>query len=145
MLFALMYTVSVLLIGTLALRASPGKRRWFFMGLTLSLLLVGLVFGTALWLGQIPPEAVTITTMQGLAIGITDRYHRSGRIPTTLSEWAHEQGIDREITDGWGRAILFRRDGDSTITVESLGKDGRKGGTGRDADITLTFDAAEPY
>jgi hypothetical protein len=38
-----------------------------------------------------------------------------------------------------GRELLWESDGISRVTVRSLGRDGKPGGTGDDADLEVTF------
>lgn len=42
---------------------------------------------------------------------------------------------DRSLIDPWGRPFLYHKSADSTFLIESLGRDGQRGGTGEDADL----------
>lgn len=43
------------------------------------------------------------------------------------------------VTDGWGRRLLFDIDEEGVITVRSLGKDGKVGGSGPNRDIVRSY------
>jgi len=42
---------------------------------------------------------------------------------------------DRSLIDPWGRPFLYHRNADGTFLIESLGRDGQRGGKGEDADL----------
>jgi Type II secretion system (T2SS), protein G len=48
------------------------------------------------------------------------------------------EGYSNEVTDGWGRPILWRVEGDDII-LTSYGRDGVPGGAGEDADMIGVF------
>ena len=65
------------------------------------------------------------------------------RLPASLSDLPKlEQDRDSELADGWERPIHYRASG-QTVTLLSLGKDARPGGTGQDSDIEATFTVLE--
>jgi hypothetical protein len=43
------------------------------------------------------------------------------------------------MKDGWGRDLHWASDGVTKVTVWSLGRDGKLGGTGEDADLEIVF------
>jgi hypothetical protein len=43
------------------------------------------------------------------------------------------------MKDGWGRELHWVSDGKTRVTVRSLGRDGKPGGTGEDADLEILF------
>jgi hypothetical protein len=43
------------------------------------------------------------------------------------------------MKDGWGRELNWESDGRSTVKVWSLGRDGKPGGNGEDADMEVIF------
>jgi hypothetical protein len=43
------------------------------------------------------------------------------------------------MKDGWGRELNWDSDGTSIAKVWSLGRDGKPGGTGEDADMEVVF------
>jgi general secretion pathway protein G len=42
---------------------------------------------------------------------------------------------DQSLLDPWGRPFLYHPNADGTFLIESLGRDGQRGGTGEDADL----------
>lgn len=89
--------------------------------------------------GRIPPRAVTNIHIGQLRLRIM-RYARThDRLPQTLDELPEVEGGASRIKDGWGKAILYAVNGDGIVTLTSYGKDGAKGGTGRNADMIGVF------
>ena len=66
------------------------------------------------------------------------------RLPTGLSELP-PVGADRDgsLDDVWGRAILYGMNAHATVVLTSLGKDGKPGGEGEDADVLQAFWVAD--
>ena len=62
----------------------------------------------------------------------------SDEIPSDLDSLPKISGKMNDVNDAWGRPILFQRDGDE-VTLSSLGRDGKLGGTGADREITGVF------
>jgi len=48
-------------------------------------------------------------------------------------------GYANQTSDGWHRPLLYRAAPDGVITILSLGKDGKSGGAGEDADISVSY------
>jgi len=61
------------------------------------------------------------------------------RFPASLDELPKRDGYANRTTDGWHRPLLYRIEEENFITLFSLGKDGKPGGTGEDADIQRTY------
>jgi general secretion pathway protein G len=71
------------------------------------------------------------TAEQGLAA----LWERPGELPTWNGPYVR---ADRQLSDPWGRRLLYRTSGDNaSFTLTTLGADGREGGTGEDADISM--------
>jgi hypothetical protein len=64
----------------------------------------------------------------------------NGSLPTSLDQLPPIAGHINEVTDGWGRPILWRVDGDKAVLTRS-GRDGVPGGTRDDADMVGVFRA----
>ena len=47
-------------------------------------------------------------------------------------------------TDGWNRPLQYRVAQDGIITLTSLGADGKPGGDGEDADISVSYRSKRP-
>jgi hypothetical protein len=87
----------------------------------------------------IPPRQLTVTRMTVLGVRIQSFVARHARMPKSLSELPEEPGKDCEVVDAWGRPFRWSYDEASRkFTIWSLGRDGKSGGTGDDADIFLS-------
>ena len=65
------------------------------------------------------------------------RYHR---LPASLQECSMLLKDRGQIfQDEWSREIIYRVTGTDTVELLSDGRDGKPGGTGKDADICLRF------
>ena len=93
---------------------------------------------------KIPPDALTRTRMCGIEYRIRDYYAKERRLPENLSVLPElrDDNRDYSLADGWGRPIQYTIEG-RTVSLLSWGKDGRPGGNGQDADITVTFTVSE--
>lgn len=87
----------------------------------------------------------TRVRIENLAARLGDFKTKHGRFPTvdeglaailpTAAASAFERGVARMLQDdGWNRPFIFRIETDGRAVVESLGKDGVRGGEGYDAD-----------
>lgn len=59
----------------------------------------------------------------------------NGKHPKDLSVLPIRQGYVNRTTDGWGRNLIYDVDNEGIISLISLGRDGKPGGEGDDADI----------
>ncbi len=92
---------------------------------------------------NVPPRALTRTRMTVIEKRIRDYAVAHHRLPASLSELPKPAANrDDSIVDGWGRPIQYAKEGQA-VTLLSLGKDGRPGGSGEDADIRITFTVSE--
>ncbi|MEL6520406.1 MAG: type II secretion system major pseudopilin GspG [Pseudomonadota bacterium] len=77
----------------------------------------------AIDVGRVPTDA------EGLAALFT--------APASPGNWAGPYlGSESSLIDPWGRDYIYAVTGDGTYEIRSLGRDGREGGTGLDADLT---------
>ncbi|HOX43472.1 MAG TPA: type II secretion system protein GspG [Myxococcota bacterium] len=63
---------------------------------------------------------------------------QKGSYPTTeqgLKLLVDEKILAGEPKDAWGNALRYQRSDPSTCVLESLGRDGKPGGSGEDADL----------
>jgi hypothetical protein len=86
----------------------------------------------------IPPRSTTAGNMHMTKRRILRFAATHGSLPTSLEQLPCIEGYVNETTDGWGRPILWRIDGDDVI-LTSYGRDGVPGGTGEDADMVGAF------
>jgi hypothetical protein len=49
------------------------------------------------------------------------------------------QGYANQITDGWGRTLIYSVNEHGIISLTSLGRDGKTGGQGDDVDMTQRY------
>jgi len=84
---------------------------------------------------KLPPESLTHAGIQSTMVRIQMYMLEHRAYPPSLTVLPEREGHDNRLTDGWGRPLLYSVDEDGIITVSSLGRDGKPGGDGRDADI----------
>src|SRR5579862_3727678 len=75
-------------------------------------------------------------------------FQKNGRLPTSLDElaeikgqWASTYlgGRENSSADAWGRRLEYSVDASGLIALTSLGLDGKPGGTGFNADMSITY------
>ena len=91
----------------------------------------------------IPSRSLTATRMQVIKRRVLQYARAHGKLPESLAALPAIEGYDSSIRDGWKRGILFEVSKSSVITLRSLGRDGKVGGTGDDADIIRSFPARD--
>jgi hypothetical protein len=84
-------------------------------------------------------EEWTRTSMGACAYRASLFYRRTHALPGSLSQLPPRRGYRDILTDDWGHALIYRKDGEATFTLTSLGADGRPGGEGEDADLEETY------
>jgi hypothetical protein len=99
-----------------------------------------LAFAGGCYLGNLPPENYTSSTMYPLKRRILRFANTNDRLPHLLSELPPLEGFTNRTTHVWGNEIKFIVDG-TTITLLSYGKDQEPGGSGDDRDVIGIFDA----
>ena len=120
------------------------------IGLILLVTLLGLA---AVWflvnlyakadLGVLPPQNITATRMNAIKLGIEKYAQVNGKIPKRLSELPSLDGHPINTNDAWGNEILLTAQGE-TVTLTSLGKDKKTGGTGDNLDVVGVFEVRFP-
>ncbi len=98
-----------------------------------SLLLPGCCYET------ISPEDLTATSVIVVRNAINNFIADNGRAPSNMVEIARYRPVDTVWNDGWGRPLLYQVNSLGVASLTSLGKDGRPGGAGQDADMVWTF------
>jgi len=86
---------------------------------------------------KLPPETLTRAAVDTTMVRIHPYMVEHRDYPPDLTVLPERKGYYNKITDAWGRRLLYSVDEDGIITVSSLGRDGKPGGEGRDADIVL--------
>jgi hypothetical protein len=108
-------------------------------------IIIGLVavFVLAFWalddLVRIPPRGLTATRMWGIKRRILEFAVSHNQLPRSLDNLPIMQGYDNSISDEWGRPITYKFSPLGLVTLTSLGRDGKVGGFGIDADMVATF------
>lgn len=110
------------------------KLLWIVLFLAVTVLLVGVFLAE-----KVPPKALTRTSLILTERRIRTYADEHHRLPGSLSDLpSPERDRDNSLLDGWGRPIRYTCQG-HTATLLSLGRDGRAGGLGQDADIETRF------
>ena len=65
-------------------------------------------------------------------------------VPLSLDVLPKRDGYSNQITDGWGRPLEYRVTQDGIMTLTSLGRNGKPGGNGEDADMAESYFAKRP-
>jgi hypothetical protein len=103
-------------------------------------LVLAAVFGLlALFVDVIPPKAETITAMGETFVRIGLYAKQSNSISPSLAVLPKRNGYANQTTDAWGRELKYEVTPDGVISLTSLGKDGKPGGQGDDADIRRAY------
>jgi len=87
----------------------------------------------------IPPGDMTVTAIGETRVRIHLYMLAKKEVPSDLAALPKRDGFANLSTDGWGRPLIYSADREGVITLTSLGRDGKSGGTGDDADITKMY------
>jgi hypothetical protein len=86
----------------------------------------------------VPPQAETYGNMHMMKRRILRYATTHDSLPTSLDQLPEFEGKINSVTDGWGRPIEWRVEGEQVV-LTSFGRDGRPGGSGKDADMIGVF------
>lgn len=143
--FALSFAICCALIALRNLRREKGKKRplakALFPAIALTIPLLGAL---TLLLEHSPPSQVTSNSIVETFVRIELYAKQHGSLPHSLDALPRREGYANETRDGWDRRLLYDINSDGTITLASLGKDGRPGGDGDNADLIATCRAYRP-
>lgn len=85
-----------------------------------------------------PVESTNTAIMESFAR--VQLYAETNRaVPLSLDALPRRKRYANQTTDGWYRPLQYRVTPDDVITITSLGRDGKPGGTGEDADISVSY------
>jgi hypothetical protein len=87
----------------------------------------------------IPPRGVTWSRMWLTKRRILQYALSHNQLPRSLSDLPIMPGYDNSVDDEWGRPITYEVSPSGVVTLTSLGRDGKVGGSGEDADMIATF------
>lgn len=99
---------------------------------------------TVLFVCVIPPDAATHSAIIESFVRMQMYISEHRKFPASLDELPKRDGYANCITDGWERPLIYKVEQDNLITLLSYGKDGKPGGTGRNADIQTTYRTKNP-
>ncbi|GEM_PF-2285071 len=87
----------------------------------------------------ISPEDRTYTSVSMLRTAINSFVAANGRAPTNLDELISYEPCVRTLNDGWGNPLIYQVAGSTVVSIASLGKDKKPGGSGPNADLVWRF------
>lgn len=87
---------------------------------------------------KIPPESATAGTMRVMKQRILRYAATHDRLPSSTKDLPEIPGKVDSVKDAWGRDIEMTFT-DRQATLTSLGRDGKPGGTGENADVSFGF------
>lgn len=93
---------------------------------------------------RITPVEMTHTAMIETFVRISLYAETNKALPPSLEVLPKREGYANRTTDGWKRTLEYSVSGDGVITLRSLGKDGRPGGDGENADISQSYLSKRP-
>jgi len=96
------------------------------------------------FLPVIPPRDNTNTSMTETFVRIQMYMKEHGDPPASLAVLPIRKGYANSTTDGWGRQFQYSVDEKGTITLTSLGADGKPGGDGQNKDIVCRYRTRNP-
>src|SRR5437764_7143004 len=110
------------------------------MPLTVLALVSAFVSGACLSMVHvISPEESTNSAIVETHVRIHVYMLAHREIPSDLSSLPKRDGYANQITDGWGRTLIYLVSDKGVISLTSLGRDGKAGGEGLDADVTKRY------
>jgi len=117
------------------------RQLWLSVALThaAAILLFAASCQSSRFVDTIPPQNSTEGSLRFTYHRIQNFWNEHGRVPTKPAELPNVKDHDCSLTDGWGRELHWDSDGVSNVKVWSLGRDGKPGGTGEDADTEVAF------
>lgn len=93
---------------------------------------------------RITPTQASRLRMAFLRLRILEYARTQGQLPADLSALSLKPDEKRYLSDSWNRKIIYEVEASGTVTLKSFGKDGLSGGSGRNADIVVSFPSRRP-
>src|SRR5262245_56946734 len=87
----------------------------------------------------VPPRSITATAIGETQVRIHMYMLAHRDYPADLSVLPRREGYANSVTDGWRKQLIYAVDPKGIISLTSLGRDGKPGGGGDDADVTLRY------
>ncbi len=139
------------------------SRRWLFLcwhhrapmkPLTIAIIVVASIAGIAVvvfalmalddFIG-VPSRAITGTRMWVVKRRILQYAHSHNQLPSTLSVLPVMDGYDNGVRDEWGRIFIYEVSPSGDVRLTSFGRDGKVGGSGKDADMIAVFPSHDAH
>ena len=92
----------------------------------------------------ITDEEMTLTAIGETSVRMGMYLRQHHQYPAALTELPERVGYMNRTTDGWKRSLIYSVDTNGVITLMSLGRDGKVGGTGEDQDVSRRFRTKNP-
>jgi hypothetical protein len=92
----------------------------------------------------IPPDSLTEVTMHICKRRIQRYAVEHNALPSSLSETREIPNAYNSTKDAWGHEIVYTVDPNGIVTLTSLGKDNKPGGTGKNADMVGIYPSRQP-
>ena len=103
-----------------------------------------LVVGAMFLVDVVPPRSQTDCAMHMSRRRILRYAAKHNALPAKISETEEIAGYDKSIKDAWGHDLIYTIATNGDVTVMSLGKDNRLGGSNDDADMVGVFPSKKP-
>ncbi|MFZ2642307.1 MAG: type II secretion system protein GspG [Verrucomicrobiia bacterium] len=116
------------------------RRDWIIVAIAV----VGIVGFLMLSVDVIPPTSQTADAIHMCKRRIQRYAIEHNALPSALIETKEIEGYDNSIKDAWGRPIIYGVDTNGLVTLASLGKDNKPGGTGDGADMIGVYPSRQP-
>jgi Type II secretion system (T2SS), protein G len=87
----------------------------------------------------ITPVEMTHTAITETFVRIHLSMQKDGEVPRSLDVIPRRESYANRTTDGWGRELEYSISDDGILTLKSLGRDGKIGGTGEGTDISKSY------
>ena len=112
----------------------------------LMILAVTFILLVAAWLymERVPSAQMTALHIITCKQRIQEYAMEHNALPSSLNETKEIKGEYNSIKDAWGHPIIYSVDKDGIVTLTSLGKDNKPGGTGDNADIVGVYPSRQP-
>ena len=88
---------------------------------------------------SISPEDRTYTSVSMLRTAINSFVAANGCAPTNLDELISHEPRVSTLKDGWGNPLIYQVTDSGVVSIASLGKDKKTGGSGPNADLVWRF------
>lgn len=85
------------------------------------------------------PTEITVSAMTETFVRMDIYARQHNTVPETLEILPQRSGYANRTTDGWDCALIYKIEDDGVLTLSSLGRDGRPGGSGPDADVLRRY------